>query len=141
MSDNIIQFPKQLELPLKWWDVDWSHGGVITDILRPTEDAALENVGHQARLFHSVGRNTFLAQEWVVYFKDLELQFRYKKSNCITALDIAKALKMPPLEVEDILRRIDGIMTYRDLCGMPMLPPIPFEYLKEANRIKKLKAA
>ncbi len=140
MVEKIIQF-RQLELPLKWYEVDWSHGGVITDISRPTEDTALENVGRQARLLKSVREPTMDNMEWSVYCKDLELQFKHKNSNTITAIDIAKALGMQALEVEDILRRIDNVMSCRDLLGMPILPPIPFEFIGRMKQIRKLKAA
>ena len=138
MTTKIIQF-KQLELPLKWWDVDYTHGGVITTIHRPTEDMALENVAKQARIMQKHGVPEFVHLDWLVYFKDLELQFKYKHSNTVTAADIAKALGIPVLDIESVLRRIDAIMEFRDMVGLVALPPVPMEFVGIQRKVRKLK--
>lgn len=136
---KILEFPRQLELPLKWYEVDWSHGGVITTISRPTEDMALENVAKQARIMKKHGAPEFCDLDWIVYFKDLELKFKYQNQNSVTAIDVGKALHMPTLEIEQIFRRIDAIMEFRDMLGIVALPPIPMAFIATSKRVQKLK--
>jgi hypothetical protein len=138
MTEKIIAFPRQLELPLKWYEIDWSHGGVITTVSRPTEDMALENVAKQSRIMSKHGMPEFCELDWAVYFKDMELKFKHQNANTVTAIDISKALPMSVEDIEKTLRRIDAIMELRDMLGQVALPPIPMQFLDANRKVQKL---
>lgn len=60
---------RQLPLPLRWHDIDWTDDGPPGTVSRPTEDAAIRNIRHQQRAF--TGRRELEPLERIIY--DLEL--------------------------------------------------------------------
>jgi len=113
MVSKIIQFNRQLELPLIWWHEPsiWRERHLVSTIDRPTEDEALENVYQMAR-FHSGKMKTQLgAIEKRVYLCELR-SFR----ECPRWFNeaerhqwISKQTGLVVTEIKEILATVDTV--------------------------------
>jgi hypothetical protein len=146
---EIIQFPKQLTLPFNgrgikpWYEVDYEKHRSPSDLYRPTEDKALDNLEYQVHLMHKVGEPIFDDEQWTVYIADLKLRFKHQNMACVStpimAKEIAGEIGFVIDRVEAILNRLDSIMELRDIMHLPPLPAIPFHFAKKYAAVLKIR--
>lgn len=137
MAGKIIQFRRQLELPLKWFNVNWTYYDASI-VSRPVEDKAFNNLQKSAKTWRLMSSDTgFSSDLWRVYLTDLELRYRWQNAT-VYAIDIAKSVGFTVEKVLATLRQLDEISEIRYLQGLPTEPPIPIFYIAWHKRVKNL---
>ncbi len=141
MIKQIIQFPRQLELPLVWHEIDWTHYDIST-VRRPVENIALENIREAAKGWRKTsGSLGFDAAMWRVYFADLELRFRWENAIILPS-EIAKKAGLTASHVNQCLWNLDDVCIAREKLNISIIPPIPQRHKlrdKELKRLMRLK--
>lgn len=108
---KIIQFNKQLDLPLVWWSEPklWSERYLASTIERPTEDEALENIHNAAKVKSGKMKAHVGKIEKRIYM--LELQSFRDCPRWFNEVErqqwIAKQTGYSILEIREILASVD----------------------------------
>lgn len=115
MADKIIEFPRQLELQLVWWQKPslWRERHHVSTISRPVEDEALDNVYYSSRAISGNFGRRLNGLERKVF--QLELHSLQKNPKYFTAVDhqnwIAKRTGLTNAMVKDTLNGIRYVIS------------------------------
>lgn len=117
MTDKVIEFPKQLELPLVWWHKPhlWRERHHVSSVQRPVEDEALDNVyaqsrgakGHLDRGLNGLERKVYRLE--LKSFHECPRYFNEKERHVWVANKTGLTIHM----VKDILNEVSWVL--RDL--------------------------
>lgn len=128
---KIIQFNKQLELPLLWWvegDM-WRKPYTVSAVERPTEDEALRNVDKVVGILSGKGRTSLNYDEIRVYKCSLKAlqQCPRHYDEIARGTWIANRLGMDTDKVLRCLKSADCIMENLDIAQRKQLLGFPNE--------------
>lgn len=128
---EIIQFPKQLELPLLWWvegDI-WRNAYTVSAVERPTEDEAFRNVDKVVSIISGKGRTSLNYDEIRVYKCSLKALQKCPRhyDDLARSSWIAHQLGMTTDKVQRCLRSADNIMGNLDIAQRKQLLGFPNE--------------
>ena len=114
MTNVLIEFPRQLELPLVWWhDTNlWRERRHVSSVQRPVEDEALDNVYYSSRAMSGKFGRGLNGLERKVYF--LELLSISRNPKYFTAVEhqrwIAAKSRLSVPIVKDILNGVRHVI-------------------------------
>lgn len=110
---------RQLPLPLRWHDIDWTDDGPPGTVSRPTEDAAIRNIQRQQRAH--TGRRWLEPLEHKVYNAELRcirecphFMTPHQRAAWITQQPGIAIYNMTPRQIMDILDTVSRVMETAD---------------------------